>query len=141
MDERTLRVLEYDKVLELLAGFAASNFAKDRARRLQPETRADLVRLRLRETSEATGAINRYGTMPFGGLTDVSEPLKKARAMVSLAGTEFLALAALIRCGQRLRGRGPGARGGELGAGALGRAAAGAGRHSPRGASPGDRES
>ncbi|MEI6501805.1 MAG: endonuclease MutS2, partial [Armatimonadota bacterium] len=103
MDDRTLRVLEYEKVLELLAGFAASNLAKDRARRLQPETRADLVRLRLRETSEATSALNRYGTMPFGGLTDVSEPLKKARAMVALAGTEFLAIAALIRCGQRLR--------------------------------------
>jgi DNA mismatch repair protein MutS2 len=103
MDERTLRVLEYEKVLELLAGCAGSGLAKERARRLQPETRAEMVRARLKETSEAAAAISRYGTMPLGGLTDVTEPLKKARALVPLAGTEFLAIAALIRCGHRMR--------------------------------------
>jgi DNA mismatch repair protein MutS2 len=103
MDERTLRVLEYEKVLELLAGCAGSGLAKERARRLQPETRAEMVRARLKETSEAAAAISRYGTMPLGGLTDVTEPLKKARALVPLAGTEFLAIGALIRCGHRMR--------------------------------------
>ena len=103
MDDRTLRVLEYDKVLELLASCAGSSLAKERCRRLQPDTRAEFIRARLTETTEAANAINRYGTMPLGGLTDVSEPLKKARALVPLAGTEFLAVAALIRCGQRLR--------------------------------------
>ena len=103
MDDRTLRVLEYDKILEQLASCAGSMLAKERARRLQPETRADFVRARLNETTQAVNAITRYGTMPLGGLTDISEPLKKARAFVPLAGTEFLAIAALIRCGQRLR--------------------------------------
>jgi DNA mismatch repair protein MutS2 len=103
MDERTLRVLEYEKVLELLADCAASSLGKERARRLQPETRAEQIRARLQETSEAAAAISRYGTMPLGGLTDVTEPLKKGRALVPLAGTEFLAVAALIRCGYRMR--------------------------------------
>ncbi|MGE5530927.1 MAG: MutS-related protein, partial [Bacteroidota bacterium] len=90
-------------MLELLADCAGSSLAKERARRLQPETRAEQVRARLQETSEAAAAISRYGTMPLGGLTDVTEALKKGRALVPLAGTEFLAVAALIRCGHRMR--------------------------------------
>lgn len=103
MDDRTLRVLEYDKVLSLLAGLAASSLGKERAYRLQPETRPELVRQRLKETSQAVAVLTRYGSMPLGGLTDITEPLKKARAAVSLSGTEFLAVSGVIYCGERLR--------------------------------------
>ncbi|MEN6642939.1 MAG: endonuclease MutS2 [Armatimonadia bacterium] len=103
MDERTLRVLEYGKVLGLLADCAASSLGKQRALRLQPETRAEVVRARLRETTQAAATISRYGTMPLGGLTDVSEQLQKSRAQVALSGTEFLAIGALIYCAERLQ--------------------------------------
>jgi DNA mismatch repair protein MutS2 len=103
MDDRTLRVLEYDKVLALLAEGAASSLGKERARALQPETEAAAVRRRLRDTSQAAFIIGRYGSMPLGGLTDQTDTIKRARAQASLSGSELLAVANLIRCGERLR--------------------------------------
>jgi len=102
MDDRTLRVLEYDKVLGLLAEVAASSLGKARALALEPQTDAAIVRRRLRDTSEAAYIIGRYGSMPLGGLTDVSDHLKRARAQVSLAGGELLAVGNLIYCSEQM---------------------------------------
>lgn len=103
MDDRTLRVLEYDKVLALLADLCGSSLGKARALALQPETDAAVVRRRLRDTSQAAYIIGRYGSMPLGGLTDLTETLKRARAQVSLSGSELLAVGNLLYCADRIR--------------------------------------
>jgi DNA mismatch repair protein MutS2 len=103
MDDRTLRVLEYDKILALLADAGASSLGKARALALEPATDAAVVRARLRDTSQAAYLIGRYGSMPLGGLTDVTDHLKRARAQVTLAGTELLAVGNLLYCAERMR--------------------------------------
>jgi DNA mismatch repair protein MutS2 len=103
MDERTLRVLEYDKILQLLEDCAACSLGKERARRLQPETRPEVVCQRLAETSQAAAIIGRYGSPPLGGLSDVSEALARARVQAQLSGPELLAISQMIGCARRLR--------------------------------------
>ncbi|MCE5240250.1 hypothetical protein LLH23_17440, partial [bacterium] len=103
MDDRTLRVLEYDKVLALLAEAAGSSLGKARALKLEPQTEAAAIRRRQRDTSQAAFIIGRYGSMPLGGLTDVTDTLKRARAQASLSGGELLAVGNLIYCADRLR--------------------------------------
>lgn len=102
MDDRTLRVLEYDKVLKLLADRAACSLGRDRVARLQPELRAEAITARLRETTQAAVALNRYGGFPLGGLSDLTEPLRKAEIGGMLSGSELLAIAACSRCATRM---------------------------------------
>lgn len=103
MDERTLRVLEYDKILKLLEACAACSLGKDRARRLQPETRPEVVAQRLAETTQAAAIIGRYGSLPLSGLTDTSEALARARVQVMLSGPELMAVGQCIGCALRVR--------------------------------------
>ena len=51
--EKSLRKLELDKVLELLASHAGGEAAKERCRALLPLTDADDIRALQHETSEA----------------------------------------------------------------------------------------
>ena len=53
MDDRTLRVLEYDKIKAMLASHAACSLGKGRALTLEPRADVAWVRDRLAETSEA----------------------------------------------------------------------------------------
>ncbi len=103
MDERTLRVLEYPKLAELLADCAACSVGKERARKLEPLTDAPVIRERLRETTEARRVIEAQGAMPFGGLSDISELLRPAAAGAALAGTELLRVGDVLRCARRMR--------------------------------------
>ncbi len=102
MDDRTLRVLEYDKILAMLADLTACSLGRERVARLQPETRPETIQARLDETTQAAAAINRYGPFPLGGLTNLSEPLRRAQIGASLTGRELLAVADCIRCARRL---------------------------------------
>ena len=103
MDDRTLRVLEYDKILALLADLTACSLGRDRVARLQPETRPETIQARLDETTEAAAAINRHGALPLGGLTDLTEALRRSQIGASLTGAELLAVAGCIHCARRMR--------------------------------------
>ena len=98
MTEHTLRVLEFDKILERLAACAACSLGKSRARRLRPGTDPRVVAERLAETSEARWAIERHGPIPFGGLRDVGDLLAQSRIGATLLGPDLRRLADSLRC-------------------------------------------
>ena len=78
MDARTLRVLEFDKVLALLAAQAQTHLGRERCLALRPRPDADWVFARLRETSEARALLTALGAPPFGGVADLHETLERA---------------------------------------------------------------
>jgi len=82
MDERTLRVLEYPGILDMLAERAACTLGRTRARAITPAVEVGRIRVWLKETSEAVALINDWGLFPFGALSDISELLSKAGAGV-----------------------------------------------------------
>ena len=53
MNEKALRILEYDKIINMLAGFAVSPMAKEMAHHLQPSVSMSEIVLRQQETTEA----------------------------------------------------------------------------------------
>lgn len=69
MDARTLRVLEYDKALALLAAQAATALGKAKCLRLRPRTDRTWVEARLEETSQARELLTHpaLGAPPGGG--------------------------------------------------------------------------
>ena len=89
MDERSLRVLEYHKIKALLADRCACSLGKRRALGLNPTNDRDAIERALREASEARLAVDRLGRVPFGGLTDISDLVRRAQVGSALAGAEL----------------------------------------------------
>src|SRR5688572_26951036 len=71
MDPHTLDLLEFDKVRELVAGYAASSLGRDLARQAAPSTDVEAVTAELRLVSGMADALTAGQAPPFGGLHDV----------------------------------------------------------------------
>ena len=71
--ERTLRVLEFPKILERLASYAMTDSGKACCRTLVPSADEPLVRRSLDETEEAVVLLTYLGSNPLIGFSDVTE--------------------------------------------------------------------
>ena len=71
MDDKTLQTLEFPKILERLAGYAAFSASADLARKLQPTSQIDEARALLSRTSEARKLLSVNDTISIGGAHDV----------------------------------------------------------------------
>ncbi len=71
MRERDLRALEFDKVMALVMGMAASEPAREVLARLRPAIDADTVRDRLRATAEMTELRQHTGAIPIQEFSDL----------------------------------------------------------------------
>ena len=101
--DKSIRTLELPAVLELLAAQAISAEAKDRCRRLVPETEAEEV-LRLQDQTDAARAmIGLRGSPSFSGVKPVAEALARADRGGSLNTHELLTIAGLLTAARRVR--------------------------------------
>lgn len=103
MDAHTLKVLEYPKIIALLTEQCACSLGIGRAEQLKPRNDADWIRARLTETAQARILLLEQGRPPFGGLSDISDLLERAKAGRILEGSELRQVAANAR-GSRLVG-------------------------------------
>ncbi len=78
MDEKTLQILEYPKILERLASYAAFPASAEKARLLRPTGDLETARQRQAETREAVQLRVTHNDLTIGGARDV-------RAQVDLA--------------------------------------------------------
>lgn len=102
MNERTLRVLEFDKVREMLAEQASSSLGQERARRLRPHTDRTRIQQWLDETSEARRVLETAGSWPLGGLHDLRPTLRQAAIGGTLEAAELRRVGDLVRCARRV---------------------------------------
>jgi len=98
MDAHTLDLLEFDKVRELLAGYAASSLGKELARQLEPSTNADAIRADLTLVSEMVDALGMGHAPPFAGLHDVRLIARRAAIGAQLTVEQLLDVAGTLNC-------------------------------------------
>jgi DNA mismatch repair protein MutS2 len=103
MDSRALRVLEYDAILEILAGHAASSLGHERALSLVPTADRREVQTSLDETSEARALLDQPGGIPLGGIHDVRPVIERAAVGALLDPRDLLAVASTFGAARRLR--------------------------------------
>ena len=96
MDQKTLSILEFNKVREQLAAHAAFALGRERALSLEPAVELEIIEARQRETAEALEIINREGGLPLGGVRDIREPLRKARMGSTLSPESLLDIASTL---------------------------------------------
>jgi DNA mismatch repair protein MutS2 len=73
MDDKTLQTLEYHKILEHLADYAAFAPSAEKARALRPTNDIEEANTRLTETSEAARLLSVHVDISIGGARDIRE--------------------------------------------------------------------
>ena len=97
MKDKTLKTLEYDKILSMLAAGASSAAAKEKLLGLSPMTDQISVMEALGETTEAVSVIVRKGNAPLGQLYDIDGAMSFAKKGGSLTMKQLLQILYNIR--------------------------------------------
>lgn len=103
MKERTLKILEYDKIIDMLSKRAQSSLGKEMCLDLKPVYSMYEVGERLSETKEAFEIVLRWGSLPLEGIRNVGDTLKRAKMGFTLTPGELLGVSDILRCTKRLK--------------------------------------
>ncbi len=96
MNRRSLRILEYNKIIDMLVPYADSPMGKRLCKHLFPSSdREEIVRLQ-EETGDALTRIYQKGSVTFSGVTDIGLSLKRLEVGATLSTSELLDLARLL---------------------------------------------
>src|SRR5437868_3592738 len=98
MDAHTLELLEFSKVRELVAGYAACSLGKDIARLAEPSTSADNIRAELALVSEMVEVLGEGQAPPFAGARDVRLLARRAAIGAMLSADQLLETAGTLAC-------------------------------------------
>ena len=100
--EKTLTILEFDKIRAMLADCALTEGAKSLARTLRPTDDEVDVKRRLERTTDARRLCDIKGMPPFGSVKDVSDSCERAIKGAMLNTRELLEVARLLRSSRML---------------------------------------
>ncbi len=103
MNDKALRVLEFNKIKEELKKYTTTSAGKDIIEELVPYDNAFEVREHLEETREAFELLIKKSAPPFEGLYDVREGIGRAQRGFSLLPVQLLRIANLLRCARRFK--------------------------------------
>lgn len=104
MDERTLRILEFDKIKNKIMNLASSELGKEMAGELKPEKDFQTVRSLLKETDDGVAYLVRKGSPPLGGIHDIRGSLKRVEVGSVLGPGELLRIGDVLRASRNLKG-------------------------------------
>lgn len=90
MDEKTLSVLEFSRVLEKLAGYTSFSISHEAALKVRPTADLDIAVTRQKQTSEARELLSIMPDLSVGGATDIRAYLELAGRGGVLAAPELL---------------------------------------------------
>lgn len=103
MNYKSLTTLEYDKIIDRLVSFAASDKAKERLKKLVPMTDIHDINAALSETSDALSRVYAKGAVSFGGVHDVGASVKRLEISSSLNTVELLHISSLLTAAARVK--------------------------------------
>ncbi len=103
MNRKTLKILEYDKILERVASHAVSDAAKKKCVTLHPSTNQREIITMQKQTADALSLSLRLGAPSMSGTQDVSDLVNKAAIGSVLAPSEFIAVSSLLIAAHRVK--------------------------------------
>lgn len=103
MNDRTLRVLEFDKVVSLLNDETETSIGKKLSTQLTPKTSIEDVQALLDETDEAVHILRLNKIPPFGGIFNIEENIERAKLGGILRTIDCLNVATTIYGGKQLK--------------------------------------
>ena len=103
MNEKTLRALEYNKIIEMLLEKAESKLGKDIIKEIKPVTNKEEVEYLQRETEEALSLLMKRGNPPLYGVSDIRYEIKRVEIGGILNPGGLLKVSDILRVSRGLK--------------------------------------
>lgn len=103
MNDKTLRVLEYNKIIQMLINKTESSLGKQLAEELKPSLNTQEVEQVQNETDEGTSIIIKRGSPPLGGVHDILVDVKRAEIGAVLTPGALLRIADTLSAARKLK--------------------------------------
>jgi DNA mismatch repair protein MutS2 len=103
MQERVLKVLEFEKVKEQLLEHVASSLGREMAKKLVPSTNFEEVVQRQEETDEAAKVLRMKANIPLGGIFNIRPHIKRAVIGGMLSSHELMQVASTIHVSRQMK--------------------------------------
>lgn len=103
MNKKTLKALEYFKILHIVSKYASSSLGKKKILSIRPMTNIQSIQQELQQTSEATKIILEKGNIPLEGFQDIYPFLKKAKIGSLLSPGELLKIAQVLKICEQVK--------------------------------------
>ena len=106
MNQKALKTLEYDKIINQLTEYAASPLGKELCRSLNPSSDLEEIRTWQAQTTDAVTRVRFKGTTSFSGVRDIGDSLKRLEIGSSLGIHELLAISSSLTAAARAKAYG-----------------------------------
>ena len=103
MNEKALRILEYQKIIQLLVEKASSVPGKELCQKLMPMTSLSEIEEAQQQTADAFSRLVKGGRISFHGNKDISFSIKSLDIGSSLSAPELLKIAASLACATKAK--------------------------------------
>lgn len=103
MNEKVLKTLEYNKIIQRLTDFACSKEAKERCLALHPLTDKSEIEHLQQQVADALTRLFKAGHLSFSGVQSIHESLKRLEIGGSLNTTELLRICNLLEAAKRAK--------------------------------------
>ena len=100
MDYKSLKTLEYHKIIEKLSSYAGSEAARKMCADLKPMTDINSINDALTQTSDALSRIYAKGSVSFSGVTNIIDSIKRLEVGSTLNTHELLNISAVLTTAQ-----------------------------------------
>ncbi|MDF2944903.1 MAG: mutS2 [Herbinix sp.] len=106
MNEKALRTLEYNKIIDKLVALAGTGYGKDLCAHLLPHSDLAMIKKLQKETSDALSRILRRGSVSFSGIHDIRPSVMRLKIGSSLGAVELLHISSDLDATLRLKAYG-----------------------------------
>ena len=106
MNEKALRTLEYNKIIDKLCSLAGTSFGRELCANLLPTSDLNLIRKLQKETTDALSRNLRRGSVSFGGIHDIRPSIMRLKVGSALNAAELLHISSDLDATLRLKAYG-----------------------------------
>ncbi|MBS5948848.1 MAG: endonuclease MutS2 [Clostridium sp.] len=103
MEDRSFRVLEFNKIIEKVSEYAITSSAKELVFALTPYDTIFEVEKKLKETEEALDLLITKSNPPFEGFFDVKEGIERAKKGGMLSISQILRVGGMLKASRRFK--------------------------------------
>lgn len=103
MNQKSLRVLEFNKIVDILKTKVSSSLGLKYIENLTPSSDYEEVKYMLEETSQAQSILLKRGGVPLNGIHDIEDKAKRAEIGASLDPGSLIKIADTLRVARNLK--------------------------------------
>ncbi|HHU07790.1 MAG TPA: endonuclease MutS2 [Clostridiaceae bacterium] len=104
MQEKTLKILEFDKIIGLLVERAMTAPGRERCSTLLPAKELTKIQAAQEETDDMVHLLLEKSDLPLSGISDIRPAVRRAESDAVLSTVELMKIGAFLRSVQRIKG-------------------------------------